>query len=245
MLKSWRNLSYGALLSAAAIANAGCMSFGGGCNTCQTAGPACGPGPCQQNVCEQGCQPACGPRCGFLRRHCLGCGGCFPLCGWLHRRSNAIPDTLPLGKINEAWYYEMQTNAEASDFVLHDLDFVGQTTELTPDGKDHILEIAARMRSAPFPVLIERAPNNADPELDMARRTLVTQVLCDLGNPDATQRVVVATDYGPGFWSPQAQRMYYRHVQSGMGGGYGGNGGGMGGGAGFGQFGGGGMGYGY
>lgn len=229
MLNGWRRLGYGAVLAAAA-ASSGCMHFG----SCRS--------PAQCGTCESECEP-CGDSgcrtCGFghgLHR----CGWC--LTGWMHRRSNAIPETLPLGKVNEAWYYEMQTNAEAADFIIHDLDFVGQTTELTSDGKDHILEIAARMRSAPFPVIVERSPNNADPELDQARKTLIVQVLCDLGNTDAAQRVVVATSYGPGYYSPQAQQMYYRHIQNGFGG-AGGFGGGAGGG--FGTFGGGGIGFGY
>ena len=33
------------------------------------------------------------------------------LTGWMHRPSNATPDTFPLGKISEAWYYEMESNA--------------------------------------------------------------------------------------------------------------------------------------
>jgi hypothetical protein len=139
----------------------------------------------------------------------------------------------------------MQTNAEASDFIIHQHEFMGETAQLTPDGKDHILEIAARMRSAPFPVLIERTWNNADPELDAHRRNLVAQILTDLGNPDAQQRTVVATAYGPGYNDLQAEPMYYQHVLSGGGSGsgyglygnnfgtYGGFGGGAGGGIGF------------
>lgn len=234
MFKNWRQLGYGALLGSA-MGAPGCAGLwhGHGCETCPpVAGHGC------QTECEQVCETG---NCGRCKR----CGrgrflGRFHHCGWggglFHRRSNAIPETLPLGKVNEAWYYEMQTNAEAVDFIIHDLDFVGQTTELTSDGKDHVLEIAARMRSAPFPVVIQRSPNNADPELDLARRNLVVQVLCDLGNPDAAQRVVVATPYGPGYTSMEAQRMYYRHIQSG---------GGANNGAGFGQFGGGGIGFGY
>jgi hypothetical protein len=242
MFKSWRQLGYGALLGST-IGASGCMGFGHGmaCPTCE---PACG-NTCSTE-CGDACQPECGPtcghcgHCGWLRGRLHGCCGwlhCGCLgTGWLHRRSGAILETLPLGKVNEAWYYEMQTNAEAVDFIVYQLDFVGQTAELTSDGKDHVLEIASRMRSAPFPVVIERTPNNADPELDVARRNLIVQVLCDLGNQDAAQRVVIATSYGPGYDSMQAQRMYYRHIQGGFGG-YGGGG--------FGQFGGGGVGYGY
>ena len=125
----------------------------------------------------------------------------------------------------------METNGEAMDFILNQHEFMGETAELTPEGKDHILEIAARMRSAPFPVVIERTWNNADPELDAHRRNLVAQILTDLGNPDAQQRTVVSTAYGPGYNSIQAEPMYYRHVTSGSGGfgnGYGFFGSGMG-----------------
>lgn len=147
----------------------------------------------------------------------------------------------------------METNAEASDFILHWNDFVGESAELTPDGKDKVLEIAARMRSAPFPVLVERTMNNADPELDAARRMLVSRVLTDLGNPDANQRTFVSTPYSRGKHSMEALPEYYQNTfqgygygnggMGGMGGGMGGMGGGMGGfGGGMGGFGGGGFG---
>ena len=76
------------------------------------------------------------------------------------RRSSSIPDTLPLGHTVRSHYQTMETNAEAVDFILNLNDFVGSTATLTPDGKDKILEIAARMRSQPFPVVIERSYNN-------------------------------------------------------------------------------------
>ncbi len=224
MLKHWRTLGYGAILGGAA-GILGCTTLGlpglpghrdgcGSCSaptaTCDTCGPGCR---------DQGCQ-----QCGGLRGR---------VCGLFHRRSNAVPDTFPLGKVSEAWYYEMETNAEAVDFVIHDLDFVGQTTELTSDGKDHIMEIAARMRAQPFPVIVERFPNNSDPELDVARRNLVVQILTDFGNPDAQQRVIVAPSYTPGYTSRQAQATYFRHtMQNGNGGGNFNGGGGFGGGAG-------------
>jgi hypothetical protein len=196
--------------------------------------------------CETGCQPCGGcNHCGGCNR-CGGCGGgkCgshfAALGGCLHRSSNAIPDTLALGSTVRAHDQVMQTNAEATDFVMYRLDFVGQTAELTSNGKDHILEIAARMRSAPFPVIIEREPNNSDPELDALRRNLVATILSDLGNADAQQRTVVGMPYGPGYWSWPGQMMYYQYIMSyggfgnGNGGGFGGGGFGGGGGGGFG-----------
>jgi hypothetical protein len=141
------------------------------------------------------------------------------LCSAFYRRSGSIPDTLPLGSTVRAWYQVHETNAEASDFIIHLHDFVGDTARLTPDGRDHLWEIGARMRSVPFPVIVERSENNSNPELDALRRQLVVSVLSSFGNADADQRTVVSTPYGPGFNGTQAEAMYYQHI--GGGGGFG------------------------
>lgn len=99
----------------------------------------------------------------------------------------------------------METNGEAADFVIHYNEFVDNSSELTPYGRDHIAEIAARMSSSPFPVLVQRSVNNADPELDQIRRDLVVRVLTDLGNPDADQRTVVSQPYGNGINSMEGE----------------------------------------
>ncbi len=73
---------------------------------------------------------------------CCGCGWCWPSrCG--------VPDRYPLGSVNRAHYQTMEANAEAADFILHRNEFVGDTAELTPYGKDHLLEIAARATARP------------------------------------------------------------------------------------------------
>lgn len=146
--------------------------------------------------------------------------GCCPTLSWRPlampgwARSHAIPDRYPLGSLERAHFQNMQTNAEASDFILNQIDFVGDTAELTPDGKDHILEIAARMRSAPFPVLVERSENNSNPQLDAERRGTVAMILADLGNPDADQRTFVGTPYNPGINSQEGQMDYFRFMFS-------------------------------
>ena len=150
-----------------------------------------------------------------------GCtGGGMPL--W---RSAAIPDRFPLGAVERAHFHTMQTNGEASDFVLHQMDFVGDTAELNTDGRDHIQEIAARLQSTPFPVLVERSDNNSNPQLDAERRQMVALVLKDLGNPDADQRTFVGTAYGRGQTSMESQIDYFRYIYSrgGFGGTNGGN----------------------
>jgi len=175
---------------------------------------------------------------------CQTCG-CWRdrLCGWWSYNAGlSVPETLPLGSTVRAHYHTMQTNAEAADFILHDHDFVGATAELTPAGRDRILEIAARARSAPFPVLVERCCNNSNPELDSHRRTIVAQILNDHGIPEADQRVIVSPAYGMGITAMEGELDFYQNTYSRGAGGFGG--GGFGGtGAGFGGgFGGGGLG---
>ncbi|MEZ6059982.1 MAG: hypothetical protein R3C19_06445 [Planctomycetaceae bacterium] len=173
---------------------------------------------------------------------CTGCIVPMPLASSHH--SMAVPDMMPLGAISRAHWHMMETNGEASDFVIHRSEFVDNSSELSPYGRDHIQEIAARMSSAPFPVLVERSVNNSDPELDAIRRNLVSRVLTDLGNPDADQRTVVAQPYSNGINSIEGEADLSRfRLSRGRSGGYGG--GGFGGGFGGGGFGGGGFGGGF
>lgn len=234
MSKTWKAATIGALM-ASAMGTAGCCHHRAWCRpqACQTPCEPCG---CE-TACEPACDPcgsACAPRCRtrWLDNIVLHC------CGKLHRKSGAIPDTLPLGSTVRAHYQVMETNAEATDFVFHQHDFVGETAELTSDGKDKLMEIHARMNAQPFPVIVERTTNNADPELDALRRNLIAQILTDFGHYDAQQRTVVSTTYGPGFTSNQAEQTYTRHIFNGAGGnnnnfGNGGIGGGAGNGGGF------------
>ena len=213
---------------AAAACAAGCAHHSvGSCGPsgCDTCGPTYGPGICVPGSCGAGC--------------------CRQVGGWLfQRRTFAVPDTLPLGSTVRAHYHTMETNAEASDFILHRYEFVDNTAELTPAGRDHVVEIAARSRSAPFPILVERSENNSDPELDARRRNLVAQVLTDFGVPEANQRTVVSPAYGRHANSLEAEVDYSQYIYSRGTGGFGnGSGaGGFGGGAG-GGFGGGGFGF--
>lgn len=230
-----------ALSSAAVVAlsNVGCIGRWSGSQCCES-------------QCDTGCS-TCGTRCVGRWGRCGSCCGWTPGCLWgrCFPRSLAIPDQYPVGAIERAHFHQMQTNAEATDFILYQMDFVGQSAELTPDGKDKVNEIGARMRSTPFPVIVERTYNNADPELDAHRRELVALVLHEKGNPDANNRVFVSPAYGLGKSSLEAAPEFYMHTYQqsgnnfnngfgGMGGmGGGGGGGGFGGGGGGGGFGGG------
>ncbi|MCP4172709.1 MAG: hypothetical protein GY758_18260 [Fuerstiella sp.] len=155
--------------------------------------------------------------------------GAFSGCLSGHR-SLAIPDIIPLGTVSRAHWHTMETNGEASDFVIHRNEFADNSSQLSPYGRDHIMEIAARMPSTPFPVLVQRSDNNSDPELDAARRNFVVRVLTDLGARDADQRTVVSQPYSNGINAREGERDYGRFRQSngnnnGNGGGNAGNGG--------------------
>ena len=160
-----------------------------------------------------GCRTSLGQRTsnawGNCKHACSACG--WKLCGCWFKKSNAVPETLPLGSTIRSFDQVMQTNAEAADFVIHRHDFETQTARLTPDGRDKLMEIASRMSSTPFPVVIERSENNSDPELDALRRDLIARILFDLGHGDAPQRTVVAPAYGPGYTGQRAEWTYYQH----------------------------------
>lgn len=250
-----RTVGWG-LLVGSAIGSAGCVTpFWGskgcgscgpdlGCNTCSTG--TCDTGSCGTGSCDTGkCKPKRFASCTGCGTFSMCTGG---VCGACTNRSLAIPEEFPVGAVMRAHMHQQQTNGEAMDFILFQKDFVLDSAELTSDGKDKILEIAARMRSAPFPVVVERTWNNADPELDAHRRALVAQILTDLGNGDANNRTFVSPAYGPGKSSLEAAPEYYQHIYQGSGDGFGNGGFGGGGGGGFGGggggFGGGGGGFG-
>ena len=130
------------------------------------------------------------------------------------RRTFSIPDKYPLGSINRAHYHQMETNGEAFDFIMHRNEFVDFTGELNAFGLDHLIDIAARARSAPFPILIERSENNSDPEIDQHRRQIVALMLSDKGVPNAQSRVIVSQSYAPGLNGDEAESAYFRSLNN-------------------------------
>ncbi len=149
------------------------------------------------------------------------------------RRSLAFPDVYPVGSTVRAHYHQMETNGEAVDFVINRNEFIGSTAELNSSGLDHVLEIAARARRDPFPIIVERSENNSDPELDQHRRQMVAWILTEKGVQNAVSRTVVSRAYDPGMNGNPAREAYYRFIEDGddsNGFGGGGGGGGFGGG---------------
>jgi hypothetical protein len=61
------------------------------------------------------------------------CGGC----GW-HAGCDcpSAPRLYPLGAVNHAHYEAMQANGQAVAFTVHQFEFIGATSELSPAGKE-------------------------------------------------------------------------------------------------------------
>ena len=204
------------LLAACGLAS-GCCSTSSSCSSsCDSCSTSCGSA-CDPGSCDSGCS-TCG--CHWWNPGSWGCGSATS--------RMQVPDVLPLGSVTRAHWHAMQTNGEAADFVMYRNEFVDNSSELGPYGRDHIAEIAARMPSTPFPVIVQRSWNNADPELDQVRRDIVVRVLTDLGNQDANQRVVVSQPYSNGINSMEAEQDYgqFRRIRGNRGGGISGGGGG-------------------
>lgn len=126
----------------------------------------------------------------------------------------------PLGTLSDPVWQQQESNAEASDFVIHEHEWNLNTVELNKAGQDHVKQIAARVNSVPFPVIVQQSsmtvdaestygyPVNGNEGLDMQRRLLVVQALAQMGISDAEQRVVVGPALTPGFESFEGERAY-------------------------------------
>ncbi|HEX8201537.1 MAG TPA: hypothetical protein VF590_13715 [Isosphaeraceae bacterium] len=147
-----------------------------------------------------------------------------------------------LGRISDEIFLTQELNAEASDFVLPEHEFLGATARLSPGGEDHLRQIAARARAgAPFPVIVQRGasgvrpgdpsayPVHPDPALDALRREVVARALAALGVAEADRRVVVAPALAPGFDDVDIQQNVRNLQRTGRTGGLGGGGAGGGG----------------
>ena len=160
------------------------------------------------------------------RRHllCWLISGTVFLGGCHSTYKSPVDPPFPLGQVTDAFWDTQQTNAEAADFIFYDHEFRGDTVELTPAGRDHLLQVAVRLPHVPFPVVIERYENNYKPSLDYQRRQAILAGLAQLGVTGVDQRVVIAPAFAPGLTSDEAQLAYVQSLIGGSRGGLGGGG---------------------
>ncbi len=153
--------------------------------------------------------------------HCDDGGGWG---GWFGRRNDAGPladRPFPLGQVSDSHWETQQTNAEAADFIFYDHEFRGNTAELAPGAKKHLMQVALRLEHVPFPVVIEESLHNARPELDAARRQTIVEQLARLGASNVEERVIVANAFSEGYTGIEAEGAYYNVIGDSFGGGFG------------------------
>lgn len=150
---------------------------------------------------------------------CATCGVDGGNCGHARmtheqRRGPAYDRPFPLGQVTDAFWETQQTNAEASDFVFYDHEFVGETAELTEGGKRHLLQVALRLPHVPFPIIVEQSADNARPRLDRQRRETIVDELTRLGVEQIDPRVGVAPALARGITAMEGESAYYRTLDS-------------------------------
>ena len=179
--------------------------------------------------------------CGLLALLTVGC--CKDKCAYMQP-----VDPVPLGTYSDQSWKLQEANAEASDFVIHEHEFRGNTSKLNALGESHVRQIAARMDQNGYPVIIQSSSMSTregdvhsfavhnDPALDQRRREVLVHTLIELGAKDVENKVVIAPALTPGYEQVEGEAVYYQSLRGFGGGnsGRGGVGGGIGGGGGFG-----------
>lgn len=170
-------------------------------------------------------KPALATCASLLLGNVFGCCSTYDKCGGM---GDLTPR--PMGAINDEYWRSQESNAEASDFVIYEHEWTGNSTNMNDAGKEHLKQIAVRAANVPFPILVERSsmstrpgtkykfPVHNDEQLDMQRRELIVAALGEMGVTDADQRVSVSHALTPGFQSYEAERAYSRGFNGQMGG---------------------------
>lgn len=97
----------------------------------------------------------------------------------------------------------MTANAAEVGLVLYRYDFVEGTSELSPRGGDQLAKLAAQLAVSPFPLLVERTPE--DPALAESRRFAVLARLARGPMPVTSDRVLVGVPRAHGLSGSDAQ----------------------------------------
>jgi len=120
--------------------------------------------------------------------------------GW-HARPPMPP---PLGYAVNSWQEAQINEAEKDDFVIYLMEWQG-TTNVGPYGRYHLEQIAERLPSVPFPVIIQPSQ---DDKLNFARRVALVTYLANKGIADAEQRVRIAYPQAEGLYGAEAPRAF-------------------------------------
>ncbi|WZP00661.1 hypothetical protein EP7_002310 [Isosphaeraceae bacterium EP7] len=109
----------------------------------------------------------------------------------------------PLGSALHDHGRAMVANGAAARLTLFRYDFVDDTVELNARGRDQVFKLAAQLAASPFPLIIERTPEN--PGLAEARRASVLAALASSPYPAPIERVLVGQPMSRGISGIDAQ----------------------------------------
>ena len=128
--------------------------------------------------------------------------------GWrrLQGRIFGYPEEFEPRPLGSALYEAnkiMTANAAEAGLILHRFDFLEGSAELSPRGGDQLAKVAAQLAVCPFPLIVERTPD--DPALAEARRFAVLARLARGPSPVPSERVVVGVPRAHGLSGPDAQ----------------------------------------
>ncbi|WP_422931148.1 hypothetical protein [Singulisphaera sp. PoT] len=127
---------------------------------------------------------------------------------WLQGSLFGYPEEFearPLGSSLYDFGHAMTANGAAARQTLFDYDFVQGTSKLNTRGRDQLSKIVAQLGVSPYPVLIERTPDN--PALAASRKSAVLAELAAVGIALPPDRIFVGEPMPFGSSGTNAQIM--------------------------------------
>ncbi len=109
----------------------------------------------------------------------------------------------PLGAALYDHTLMMTANAAAAKLTLYNFDFVPGSAELSPRGLDQLSKLVPQLLVSPYPLLIERTPDN--PALASARREAIAVRLAQGPCPLPPERILVGVPIATGLRGVDAQ----------------------------------------
>jgi hypothetical protein len=114
----------------------------------------------------------------------------------------AIP--APVGTYVNKFIDLQAAKAEADDFVVYNHEWYLGGRDLGPYGRYHLNEMAKRLPSVPFPVVIEPT---VDEELNEERRRVIVLLLERYRVPNPNERVILAFPMAGGLYGREAEAL--------------------------------------
>jgi len=114
----------------------------------------------------------------------------------------AIP--APVGTYVNKFIDLQAAKAEADDFVIYNFEWYLGGRDLGPYGRYHLNEMARRLPSVPFPIVIEPT---VDEDLNEERRRVVVLMLERYRVPNANERVILAFPMAGGLYGREAEAL--------------------------------------